>query len=187
MNMLINFVAFQTGWFAAVLGAANGMPLLGPAVIAAAIGLHLWIAKRPRAELTLIAICGVMGAVLDSLLVAAGWVAYPTGMIFDNAAPYWIVAMWMLFGTTLNLSMGWLKPRKLLGVPFGLIGGPLAYYTGYKFGGIELVNFEAAMIGLGVIWAAAVPVLLVLAERFNGFEPSAPGALPLAVDSPSAR
>ena len=170
MTMLLNFVVFQVGWFSAVLGAANDMPWAGPLVITAAIALHLTIAKRPLTELTLILICGLIGAVMDSILVAVGWVSYPAGLIIANAAPYWIVAMWMLFATTLNLSLGWLKKRKSVAAVFGLIGGPLAYYTGFKLGGIELENFEAAMLALGLGWACIVPVLLLLAERFNGME-----------------
>ena len=168
MLALLNFVAFQIGWFAAVLGAANNVPWAGPLVIAGAIALHLGVVDRPREELALILICGLIGAVMDSVLVAAGWVAYPSGSIVDFAAPYWIVAMWMLFATTLNLSMGWLKSRKLVGAAFGLIGGPLAYYTGFKLGGIEFVVFDTAIVALGIVWAIAVPVLLLLAERFNG-------------------
>ena len=168
MLMLLNFAAFQIGWFSAVLGAANGVPWAGPAVIAAVISVHLLIVRRPLAELTLILLCGLIGAVMDSLLVAAGWVSYSTGLIVHNAAPYWIVAMWMLFATTLNLSLGWLKRRKVVAAAFGLLGGPLAYYTGFKLGGIAFDDFEAAMLALALGWAAVVPVLLILAERFNG-------------------
>ena len=168
MTMVLNFVAFQVGWFSAVLGAANNMPWAGPLVIALVIALHLAIVKRPAQELALIAVCGAIGAVFDSLLVAVGWVSYPTGVVIDNAAPYWIVAMWMLFATTLNVSLGWLKPRKGIGALFGLIGGPLAYYTGFKLGGIEFDDAVAALLALGIGWALVVPVLLVLAERFNG-------------------
>lgn len=170
MLLLMNFVAFQVGWFAAVLGAANQLPWAGPIVIAAAIALHLRTADRPLAEMALVLLCGVIGAVMDSLLVAIGWVTYPAGLVAENVAPYWIIAMWMLFATTLNVSLGWLKTRKALGVAFGLVGGPLAYYTGFKLGGIQFVNFELAMVALAVGWAAVVPLLLWLAERLNGFD-----------------
>jgi hypothetical protein len=39
--MLGNFVAFQTGWFACVLGAANGMPWLGVIVAVLVVGWHV--------------------------------------------------------------------------------------------------------------------------------------------------
>ena len=182
MLLLVNFVAFQAGWFAAVLGAANNMPWAGPLVIAAVIALHLRIAREPRRELALILSCGLIGAVTDTILVAAGWVAYPAGSIVDNAAPYWIVAMWMLFATTLNVSLGWLKSRKALGAVFGLVGGPLAYYTGFKLGGIDLVDFEAAILAQGVAWGAVTLVLLVLAEHFNGFDESGAQARQLVAE-----
>jgi len=168
MQTILNFVFFQIGWFATVLGAANGMPWAGPLVTAAIVAIHLFAVQRPRAELTLILISGLIGAVLDSLLVVLGLVAYPAGMVIDNMAPYWIVTMWMLFATTLNLSLAWLKPHKLIGTAFGLIGGPLAYYTGAKLGGIELLDFNGAMIALALVWGSVVPLLLVLAERFDG-------------------
>lgn len=168
MFLLFNFAAFQVGWFSAVIGAARGMPWAGPAVIAIVIFAHLLMARRPRQELTLILICGLIGAALDSVLVYVGWVAYPSGYLFTNAAPYWIVAMWMLFGTTLNVSMNWLKGRPLLAFAFGLVGGPLAYYTGYKLGGISFGDLRAAMIALALGWGVVMPVLLSLAERYDG-------------------
>lgn len=182
MLFLINFLAFQAGWFAAVLGAANNMPWAGPLVITGAIALHLRIAREPQQELALILACGLIGAVTDSLLVAAGWVAYPAGSIVENAAPYWIVAMWMLFATTLNVSLGWLKPRKVVGALFGLFGGPLAYYTGFKLGGIEFLDFNAAIIALGIAWGAVTPILLILAERFNGFDETSARKSPLVTE-----
>lgn len=182
MTLLLNFVAFQIGWFAAVLGAANGMPWAGPLVIAVVIAFHLATVRRPSSELALILLCGAIGAVMDSLFVAAGLVSYPAGLIVPNAAPYWIVAMWMLFATTLNISLGWLKPRKVVGAIFGLVGGPLAYYTGYKLGGIRFDDFALAMAALAIGWAAVVPLLLVLAERFNGVEERREPATAFALD-----
>ena len=35
MQVLVNFIAFQFGWFSSVLGAARDMPWLGPAVFLA--------------------------------------------------------------------------------------------------------------------------------------------------------
>lgn len=168
MSLILNFVAFQVGWFSAVLGAAYGLPWAGAGVIGVIILLHLLTVRRPTAELTLILLCGLIGAVLDSALVAAGWVGYPSGMLVSNAAPYWIVAMWMLFATTLNVSLKWLRERKSIAVVFGLIGGPLAYYTGYRLGGIEFNQPLAAMVALGIGWALVMPLLLALAERYDG-------------------
>jgi hypothetical protein len=116
--------------------------------------------------------CGVIGLMFDSVLVAAGWVTYPSGLFNDLLAPYWIVTMWMLFGTTLNLSMRWLKGRPLLAALLGAIGGPASYIAGQKLGGIVFLEFVPAIVALAVGWAVFMPILMALAERFDGVSES---------------
>jgi len=41
MRKMINFIAFQVGWFSTVLGAAHGMPWIGVIVVPAALAIHL--------------------------------------------------------------------------------------------------------------------------------------------------
>ena len=176
MSLLINFIAFQLGWFACVLGAANGMPWLGPIVVAAAVVLHLVRARRPRPELWLICSAMVLGLAVDSLLLATGWLSYPSGLWLPGLAPYWIVAMWALFATTLNVSMGWMRGRPLLAVVMGAVGGPLSYLAGQKLGGIELNQTTYALAALAVAWAVAMPLLSWLAARLDGVrETTVPG------------
>lgn len=168
MPLLINFAAFQIGWFSSVIGAARQMPWLGPLVLLIVLAIHLRQARRPHAELTLVVACGIVGVFFDSLLVVSGWVTYPSGQFSDVLAPYWIVTMWMLFGTTLNLSMGWLKGRPWLAAAFGAVGGPVSYIAGQKLGGIVFADYYAALIALAVGWAVFMPLLLSVAERYNG-------------------
>lgn len=168
MALFINFVAFQLGWFASVLSAAALAPWFGALVVLGVLAMHLARAARPRAELALLVLCGGIGGLWDSFLVTMGWVAYPSGMFMEGAAPYWIIMMWLLFATTLNVSMGWLKGRPLLAAGFGLAGGPLSYIAGEKLGGIILVDTQAALIALALAWAVLMPLLLLLAERLNG-------------------
>lgn len=167
MNLAINFVAFQVGWFAAVLSAAAGNPWIGALVMTAVILLHLLRSERPGPEAAIVGACGLIGGAWDSLLVALGWVSYPSGMLLPYAAPYWIVGMWMLFATTLNVSLGWLKGRDVLAVAFGAAGGPLAYFTGEKLGGIILASPVAALVALGIGWGVMMPLLLRLADRLK--------------------
>ena len=91
------------------------------------------------------------------VLVASGWVSYPSGQWHAALAPYWIVAMWIGFATTLNVSLGWLKGRYWLATLFGAAGGPLAYLAGAKLGGITLVSSDAAPLALALGWAAIMP------------------------------
>jgi hypothetical protein len=76
--------------------------------------------------------------------------------------------MWMLFGTTLNLSMGWLKGRPILAAAFGAIGGPASYIAGQKLGGIIFLDYYAALIALAIGWAISMPILLALSTRLDG-------------------
>lgn len=175
MSLVINFLAFQIGWFSSVVGAAQQMPWLGPAAFLVIFAVHLRQAHRPLLEVNLVIASGIIGLIFESVLVALGWVTYPSGLFSESLAPYWIVTMWMLFATTLNVSLGWLKGRPLLAALLGLVGGPASYFAGSKLGGIQFLDFNAAMIALAAGWALSMPLLMKLAEKFDGV--SAPAGL----------
>lgn len=166
---IVNFVAFQAAWFACVLGAANDLAIAGTLAVAAVVALHLWLARKPAAELRLIGAAIGIGFVWDSAIVALGLMSYPTGTFLPGLAPHWIVAMWALFATALNLSLGWLKGRPVLAVLLGAIGGPLAYLAGHRLGAIEVADLPAALFAQGAGWAVLMPLLTWLAARWNGF------------------
>jgi len=166
---LLNYVTFQIGWLACVLSAAHGRPLLGLLVAILILGLHLALAPRLRQEIKMLLVCATIGSIFDSLLLATGWVSYPNGEWIPGVAPYWIVAMWFLFCATLNLSMGWLKGKLVLAAVMGALGGPLSYIAGQNLNAIRLENPEAALIAVAIAWTFMMPVLCVLAERWNGF------------------
>ena len=177
---VINVVAFQGGWLACVLGAANGMPWIGLLAVLLAVGLHLSLAASAAPEVRLIVLAVALGAVFDSALLATGWVSYPNGMLSAYVAPYWILALWALFATTFNACMSWIKRSLPLAAAFGAVGGPLSYLAGARLGGITLVEPAGALTALAVIWAVAMPVLVVAARRYNGIE-ATPAALRLGI------
>lgn len=174
MPAVANFVFFKAGWLSSVIGGANQMPWLGPLAVLIAVLAHLYFAKRPSTELVLIVACAAIGAVFDSILVSAGLVTYSSGMFSDSLAPYWIIGMWVLFATTLNLSLSFLKGRPVAAAAMGFVGGPLAYIGGSKLGGIEFVDQPLALAALAVGWAIIMPALAALAVRFNGISPLEP-------------
>ena len=166
---LVNFGLFQIGWFGCVLSSAAGRPWLGAILAAVIIGWHLWRAPSAAAELKLIGLAVLIGAVWDSLLVWQGWLNYQHGMLLPFAAPYWIVIMWALFATTLNVSLRWLKGRWLSAALFGAIGGPLAYYAGQRLGAVEFVEMHSALLALLLGWALFTPLLMALSRRYDGY------------------
>lgn len=177
IKTVVNFIAFQIGWFACVLGAANGMPWIGLAVCLPILALHLSMAERPGAEINLIAIAVVIGLLLDSLLVMTGWLRYANGILLAGMAPYWILLMWGLFASTLNVSMRWLRGKYALAAAFGAVGGPLSYLAGARLGAVEFVQAQPALVTLALGWAISMPVLMRLARQFDGI--STPRPLPV--------
>jgi len=167
MAVAANFIAFQIGWFACVLGAAHGYALEGALLALAIVAVHVALAARPGRELALVAAAAATGAVADSLLATSGWLRYDAGVLIEGTAPYWIVAMWALFATTLNVSMRALRSRLWLGALLGLVGGPAAYYAGAKLGALTLVQALPALAALALGWALATPLLLALALRLE--------------------
>lgn len=167
-NRVVNFLAFQLGWFGCVICAANALPLAGLAIAAGVVGWHLWQSPRPGAESALVAAAVLCGLLFDSLLVGSGWLRYPSGVWLPGAAPYWILAMWAMFATTLNVSMRWMRGRLSLAALLGGVFGPLSYQAGARLGGLEFLDEGRAMVALAAVWAIAMPVLVILARRFDG-------------------
>jgi hypothetical protein len=175
-KIVLNFIVFQVAWFACVLGGATDRALAGTLVVGAVIGLHLALAQRPLPEALLIAVAAVIGLVWDSWLVGLGLMSYPAGNFAPGLAPHWIVAMWALFATSLNLSMAWLKGRPWLAALSGAVGGPLAYLAGERLGGMQMPDPVLALGAQALGWAVLLPVLTSLAARLNGFGPASPAA-----------
>ncbi len=117
----------------------------------------------------MLVIAAAIGFAWDSALVALGWIEYPNGALVPGTAPVWIVAMWVVFATTLNVSLGWLKRSLPLALLFGAVGGPLAYVAGGKLGGLSFLQQTPALIALALGWALITPLLLRIADRCDGY------------------
>jgi len=167
--ILVNFVAFQVGWFACVLGGAHQLPWFGTLLVSIIIALHLPRASQPLAEFLLILLAITIGSVWDSYLVWRGWLEYPSGTLIPDTAPHWILAMWGVFATTLNLSLRWLKGRWFIAILSGAIAGPLAYYAGARLGGVVFTDATTALTALSLGWAVLMPLLMALSQRLDGF------------------
>jgi hypothetical protein len=167
--VLINFVSFQLGWFACVLGGAYQLPWFGTVLVSIIVGFHLLRADQPLAELYLILFAIAIGSLWDSFLVFQGWLEYPSGTLIANTAPHWILALWAVFATTLNVSLRWLKRRWLVATLSGAIAGPLAYYGGAQLGGVVFTDDLIALTALSLGWAILMPALIALSLRLDGF------------------
>jgi hypothetical protein len=177
VRVIANFSLSQAAWFACVLGAAGGLPWLGPACVAAFLALSLKLSDKPRAELKLYAAAVLTGFTFDTSLTAAGLFLPLPHLLPAPLSPPWLIALWPNLAAMLNVSLAWLKGRYLLAAAFGALGGPLAYYGGAKMGAVLALPGPEGLLALAAGWAAATPLLLWLAAHFRGEKPGAPAPL----------
>ncbi len=166
--ILLNLLFFKIAWVACVAGAAAGFPLAGALVVAAAAAFHLKPARNPRSEMLLLAAAAALGLGWETMLVATGVLSYDAGVMMAGVAPYWIVAMWVLFATTLNVGMRWLHRSTLVAIIAGAIGGPLSFLAGERAGAVTFADPLLSLAVISVGWAVLLPFLVRVAARFDG-------------------
>lgn len=164
----INIIAYQGAWFACVLGAAGGHTMIGVAAALVVVLWHLYTASHRIAELRLVAITALFGAVFETLLNASGWVRMSPDLLL-GWTPLWMVALWAAFATTLNVSLRSLRRRYVLSAALGAVGAPLAYYAGARLGALQIVHQLPATLAISLGWTLAILLLMRLACRLDGF------------------
>jgi hypothetical protein len=160
----INFAAMQAGWFACVLLAAHGGVRLAPFAALLVLLLHIALSRHRIGELRVAAATLAVGCVWESIVISTGWLKF----VDDGAIiPWWIFAMWPMFSTTLNISMGFLQGRPWLAALLGVVGAPLSYAAGARLGAVMLPNRTAALTLVGVGWMLILPLLIAMARRLS--------------------
>jgi len=168
MSTAVNFLAFAAGWLGSVLGAGAGLPWVGALIVLMVAALHLSLVARPAPEALLMLLAFLIGLLVDSALMASGYLSYREGLLVPGLAPYWLVLMWVGFATTLNGSMRWLRGRPLLAMAFGFVSGPALYALGARFGALQMTQLLPALGLLAVTWALVMPLMSKLAEWLDG-------------------
>ena len=162
--MLANVLGYQAVWFACIGGASRG--LVWPGVLASLlfVSATLWRGGRCRQDLRTAAIALPLGFGMDSLFVAAGWLAYEPAGPWPTAAPAWIAALWLAFAMTLNHSLALLRKHLVVAALLGAVGGPLAYWGAAS--GFGVLSFGppalVASLAVGAAWAVLLPSILML-------------------------
>jgi hypothetical protein len=157
LRTIVNYVGLQLGWLACVVGAAQGYPWAGPVVVGGHLVIHfLWTQNR-RQEALFVLVVAMTGIVVDSLQKTSGLLSYAGDVPVYWLAPYWIIAMWVLFATAMTTSLQRLQGKYLFAAAVGAIGGPLSYVAGEKLNGIEFnYDFWPTVIIISLIWATVM-------------------------------
>lgn len=148
-----NVVFFNAVWLACILGAAYGHIWISLLVTIAFITWQLRAKQNYFADGVLIAVCLILGFILDSTWLIRGYIRYASGEFFAPLPPLWILCLWAGFAMTFNYSLNWIKHRYVLAFLFGLIGSPLSYFSAYKLGAVEFLQPEAFFVYMPFAWA----------------------------------
>ncbi|MBU0946882.1 MAG: DUF2878 domain-containing protein [Proteobacteria bacterium] len=164
MRIAINFIAFQIGWFACVLGAGHDFFWLGPLTVAGVFFIHLFLNGNIIQESILGLIICCIGFSVDTFLTAFN-VYTPMPHYFAHPiSPPWLIFLWLNFATLVNVSLTWLQNKRILSALLGGIGGASAYYGGDALGALHFIEpVYPHIILTGIIWAGLTPFFLSLA------------------------
>ena len=162
-NVIVNLAVFKVAWTAVVISAAAGIPAIGVAAVFLAVGVRLKSCDGAATEVRLLLVAAAIGFAWESILVLSGLLEYPSGNWAPGMAPFWMVSMWVLFATTLNVGMRWLRRNRAVAAIAGAIGGPVGFFAGSSAGAVELLSPAIALIAIGLGWAVLLPALVHIA------------------------
>lgn len=167
MDGLLTFIAYEIVWFAAVIGAGHGRVWPGVAAAAVFSAWRLTVSSRRTVEARLFAAALLIGAALEFGWMRSGLIHYAASWPAPGP-PAWLLALWASFGLTIVPLFGYLHQRPWLAAAFGALGGPLSY-SAAAHGWHAVILPQPpwrTLLALGLGWAAALPVLTVLARRW---------------------
>lgn len=168
MKGVLNYIGFQVGWLACVMGAGRDLFWLGPLAVAALCAAHLYFSADPKREARRLAAVGLFGLILESAAQGAGLYAY-RGAPAAWLAPAWIVALWILLAATFDASLGWLERRPWLCAVLGAAASPFSFTAGVRLGAAELtVPAPLSFIVLAALWFVALPLSFAVAKLAEG-------------------
>ena len=102
----------------------------------------------------------IIGFMVSTIWSFTGLISYKYHWPLEYIAPWWIVALWISFGATMNHSLEWLHKNKFVGVLCGAIGGPLSYAAAERIGAVEIIQPWLTYSLLSISWFLAVLILL---------------------------
>jgi hypothetical protein len=163
---LVNYLLYQAGWFACVLGAAAGWPGSGFLVALTLVALHLMLSGDRLRELRRIALAVAMGVLVEGLHITAGTYRFTSGTVVALLPPPWLLVMWAQMATTFDFSMRPVVARPAAAAMFGAIGGPLAFLAGERLGAITLHRpLTPGLALIAISWAIAMTTFAFAEQR----------------------
>lgn len=167
MKALVQFAGYQAVWFAAAIGAGQGVAWPGVVAATAFVAWQLAVSEH-RAGDAWLATTGLgLGLALDGAFAASGWLQYAAPWPSTQSAPAWILALWVAFALTFTRSLAFLQARPGTAFALGAVFGPVAYLGAAR--GWNAVAFvapdERVLAALALGWGTATMALALAARR----------------------
>jgi Protein of unknown function (DUF2878) len=165
-TQMINYVLYQAGWFACVLGASWRHPWAGLAIALVLVGAHITLSSERRVELRLVVLATLVGTAVEVFQIAAGTYHCASGTLNGVWPPPWLLAMWAQFATTFRFSVRSVIAQPLPAALFGAVGGPIAFVAGERLGAVTLLPpVTPGLLRLSITWAIALVAFSVVVRR----------------------
>ncbi len=164
-----NYVAYQAGWFACVLGGASNRPWTGFLLAVTLVAAHfVWSPDRNR-DGRRVALAIVVGIAVEAIQIAAGTYRFTSGTVVAALPPPWLLAMWAQMATTFQYSLRPIVSRPIVAASFGAIGGPIAFLAGERLGAVTLARpLTPGLILLSVSWSLAMLIFWAAEKKTSG-------------------
>ena len=152
-----NYLLYQAGWFACVLGAASHRPWTGFLVAATLLAIHLLGSRDRHRDARRVMLALGVGTAVEGLQIWAGTYRFTSGTIIDSLPPPWLLVMWAQMATTFDFSLRPIVTRPAAAALFGAIGGPLAFLAGERLGAVTLHRpLTPGLLLLASSWTVAM-------------------------------
>lgn len=155
----INYVLYQSGWFACILGAAWDWPVTGTLIAVVLTAAHLHLSPDRAREAGAILLALALGLVVEGFQVWSGTYRFRSGVVVPWMSPPWLLMMWAQFATTFRSSLQSIMTVPVRAAVFGLVGGPIAFLAGERLGAVTLARpLAPGLVRLGLAWGVALAV-----------------------------
>lgn len=154
--LFVNLIGFNLIWFGLVYWGNHFIPIALLFLCA-----HFYFNRSTAAiESKLIASVAIVGIFVDSILQYTGVFIFTE----DRYLPFWLITLWLCFGTTLCHSLKLLSNSIILQYLVGFFIAPLSYLAGQQLNAVSFgMTFLQTYLLLSIVWG----FLMVIFFRFK--------------------
>jgi hypothetical protein len=143
--LIINLIGFNVVWFGLIYWGNSFIPI----AMVYLCGHFYCIRAHFTSELLLVFSVPTLGVFVDSLLQFTGVFIFSE----QSHLPFWLMSLWLCFGTTLSHSLSFLSTSIIYQWLVGILVAPMSYMVGQKFNAVNFgLPFVDTYVLLSIIW-----------------------------------